>query len=96
MTASLYEIIELPNGDVVLRRVDEDGEPLLSIRFSPESQHYLKDGKFEIAKAMIEAGMETAGELLTMGHEQGIPEDDLGEDADVVTFELEGSPRVLH
>jgi len=96
MTASLYEIIELPNGDVVLRRVDEDGEPLLSIRFSPESQHYLKEGKFEIAKAMIEAGLEVAGDLMAMDQAHDVSEDDLGEDTDVVTFELEGSPRVLH
>lgn len=63
MSASLYEIVELANGDVVLQRADEEGEPLLCIRFSPESQSLMRDGKFDIAKAMIEAGMEAAGDL---------------------------------
>ncbi|MBU2885130.1 hypothetical protein KO507_05055 [Gilvimarinus agarilyticus] len=67
MSASLFEIVELANGDVVLQRADEEGEPLLSIRFSTESLTLMRDGKFDIAKAMIEAGMEAANDL---------PEDD--------------------
>lgn len=63
MSASLYEIVELANGDVVLQRADEEGEPLLCIRFSSESLSFMRDGKFDIAKAMIEAGMEAAGDL---------------------------------
>ncbi|HEY7883508.1 MAG TPA: hypothetical protein VIC08_01010 [Cellvibrionaceae bacterium] len=63
MSASLYEIVELANGDVVLQRVDENGKPLLSIRFSPETLSFMQEGKFDVAKAMIEAGMEAAGDL---------------------------------
>ena len=63
MSASLYEIVELANGDVVLQRADEEGEPLLCIRFSPETLSFMQEGKFDIAKAMIEAGMEAAGDL---------------------------------
>ncbi|MCP8898812.1 hypothetical protein [Gilvimarinus xylanilyticus] len=63
MSASLYEIVELANGEVVLQRADEEGEPLLSIKFSTESQSFMREGKFDIAKAMIEAGMEAAGDL---------------------------------
>ena len=106
MSASLYEIIELPNGDVVLRRADDDGEPLVSIHFSSESIYYLKDNKFEIAKAMIEAGLAEAGDLSVNSGESGTygfgEEDDGfgyshdgGED-DEVSFELEESVRVLH
>lgn len=61
--STLYEIIELPNGDVALQRVDEEGEPLVSIRFSQESVYFLNDAKIEVAKAMIEAGLEAAGEI---------------------------------
>ena len=64
MASTLFEIAELPNGDVVLRKVDEDAEPLVCLRFSAESLAQMGDGKFEIAKAMIEAGMEAATELL--------------------------------
>lgn len=60
---SLYEIVELSNGDVVLRRVDdESSEPLVRIQFSEESLNYLGESKFEVAKAMIEAGMDAANE----------------------------------
>lgn len=61
--STLFEIIELPNGDIALRRADESGEPLVSIRFSSESLYFLNESKIEIAKAMIEAGLEAAGEV---------------------------------
>jgi hypothetical protein len=63
MSSSLYEIVELPDGDVVLRRIDdEDAEPLVKIHFSEESLNYLGESKFAIARAMIEAGMEAAND----------------------------------
>lgn len=61
--STLFEIIELPNGDVALRRADEAGEPLVSISFSEESLYFLNEAKIDIAKAMIEAGLEAAGEI---------------------------------
>lgn len=75
MSASLYEIVELANGDVVLQRADEEGEPLLSIRFSTESLSLMRDGKFDIAKAMIEAGMEAAGDLSDLDEGGDAPQD---------------------
>ncbi|MFT5083964.1 MAG: hypothetical protein ACI9Y1_002016 [Lentisphaeria bacterium] len=60
---TLYEIIELPNGDVTLQRADDSGEPLVSIRFSEESIYFLNQSKIEVAKAMIEAGLEAASEM---------------------------------
>ncbi|WP_049721948.1 hypothetical protein [Gilvimarinus polysaccharolyticus] len=86
MSASLYEIVELSNGEVVLQRADENGEPLVSIRFSAESLSFMRDGKFDVAKAMIEAGMEVAGDLAEM------PSDDWAEEADM---ELYGN-QTLH
>jgi hypothetical protein len=61
--SSFYEIRELPDGDVVLLRSDDEGEPLVKIRFSAESLAFLGESRFEIAKAMIEAGMDAASEL---------------------------------
>lgn len=62
--SSFYEIIELMNGDVALARADdENNEPLVTIRFSPESLAFLGEEKFNVAKAMIEAGMEAAGDI---------------------------------
>lgn len=63
LTSSFLEIIELPNGDIVLKRADGDGEPLVNIRFSDESKHYMPDSKLEIARVMIQAGIEAAAEL---------------------------------
>jgi hypothetical protein len=61
--SSLYEIVELANGDVVLRRIDdESSEPLVQIHFSEESLHYLGESKFAVAKAMIETGMDAASD----------------------------------
>jgi len=62
MSSSLYEIIELANGEIVLRRADEEGEPLVSISFSEEALYFLNDAKFEVAKAMIEAGLDAVSE----------------------------------
>lgn len=76
MSASLYEIVELANGDVVLQRADEEGEPLLCIRFSTESLSFMREGKFDIAKAMIEAGMEAAGDLADAESEEPMVEED--------------------
>jgi hypothetical protein len=62
--SSFYEIIELMNGDVALARADdENNEPLVTIRFSSESLAFLGEEKFNVAKAMIEAGMEAAGDI---------------------------------
>lgn len=69
MPSTLYEIAELPNGDVVLRRIDDEaGEPLVRLCFSTESLAFMGDAKFEVAKAMIEAGMEAATELAEQDH----------------------------
>jgi len=73
--STLYEIVELPNGEIALQKADENGEPLVSIRFSEESLYFLNDAKFDVAKAMIEAGLEAAGDIGAEGAEQVEPED---------------------
>lgn len=63
MSSSLFEIVELSNGEVVLRHADSaQAEPLVRISFSQESLQYLGEAKFAVAKAMIEAGMDAASE----------------------------------
>ena len=63
MPASLLEIVELSDGEIVLRRASGDKAPLVNIRFSPETLDYLPEARMEVAKAMIEAGIATAAEL---------------------------------
>ncbi len=63
MPPTLYEIVELANGDVVLQREDGEGGSLVRISFSKEALQFMREGKFNVTKAMIEAGMEAAREL---------------------------------
>lgn len=63
LAASLLEIVELASGEVVLRRPDGEGEPLVRIHFSADSREYLSDARLEIARAMIEAGIQAAAHL---------------------------------
>ena len=77
--SSFYEIIELINGDVALARADdENNEPLVTICFSQESLAFLGEEKFLVAKAMIEAGMEAAGDIADLQAEAML--DDLVEE----------------
>ena len=82
MSASLLEIIDLGDGEIVLQRADDDSEPLVVISFSEESRLYLMDNGLEVAKAMIQAGIQAAAVIA----EQGDTEIEASAEA----------PRVLH
>ena len=77
--SSFYEIHELSTGEIILKRSDDDSsEPLVTIRFSAESLGFLGDARFKVAKAMIEAGMEAAGELA-----EQLPDEPASEEAEL-------------
>lgn len=82
MSASLLEIVDLGDGEIVLQRADDDSEPLVVIRFSEESRLYMMDNSLEVAKAMIQAGIQAAAEMAEQGEVEIEP-----------TVE---APRVLH
>ena len=63
MSTSLLEIVDMGDGEVVLQRVEDDSEPLVSIQFSDEANAYLMGNNLEIAKIMIQAGIEAAAQL---------------------------------
>ncbi len=70
--STLYEIVELENGDIALQRADAEGsEPLVLIKFSEESLYFLNEAKFDVAKAMIEAGLEAASDIQEEVVEEG-------------------------
>jgi hypothetical protein len=83
VSSSFLEIVEMPNGDIVLQRADDDGEPMVIIQFSEESRIYLMDGTLEVARAMIQAGIQAAAQLVEQGEIE----------ADEFTDE---SSRILH
>ena len=70
MPASLLAIIDLGDGEVVLQRADDDSEPLVTIRFSDESRIYLMDNGLEVAKAMIQAGIQAAAVIAEQAEQE--------------------------
>jgi hypothetical protein len=74
MTPSFFEIVQLSNGDYALRRVDDDSAPLVKISFSSEAREMMADRDMDVAKAMIAAGIEAAGDT---SHDIDFEEDDL-------------------
>ena len=75
MPASLLEIVDIGDGEIVLQREDGVDEPLVTIRFSEEAQVYLMEQGLEVARAMIQAGIQAVSEI----SEQGQAEDDMDE-----------------
>lgn len=67
MSASLLEIVDRGNGEIVLQRADDVAEPLVTIRFSKEARIYMMDNGIEVAKAMIQAGIQAAGVISERG-----------------------------
>lgn len=63
MSASLLEIVDRGDGEIVLRRSDDDSEPLVVIRFSDEARDYMLGNGLEVAKAMLEAGIQAAAAI---------------------------------
>ena len=98
MPTSLLEIVDLGDGEIVLRRAEESAdltedqhdraehEPLVTIRFSEESRLYIMDQSLEVAKAMIQAGIQAAA----MVAEQAEVE------VEAEPTSTASTPRVLH
>lgn len=59
----VIELIQLPNGDVVLRDSENPDHSLVTIKFSDHVESLLPADKLNIGKAMIEAGIERFGEI---------------------------------
>jgi hypothetical protein len=63
MSTAMFEIVELGDGEIVLRRPGAVDSPLVQIRFSVESRAYMGGGQLAVARAMIEAGIRAAARL---------------------------------
>lgn len=64
MSSSFLEIVELSDGEIVLQQAnDPDSEPLVTIRFSDESRAYMMDACIDVAKVMIQAGIQAAVQI---------------------------------
>ena len=86
MSSSFLEIVELSDGEIVLQPADDpDGEPLVTIRFSAESRAHMVDACIDVAKVMIQAGIQAAVQI-----------SDQFEIDDEPQAETETSDRVIH
>lgn len=87
MKESYLEIVELDNGDIVLRPASEEGEetePLATLTISDDTRFYLKDRYFDLAKHMFHAGIDFVYS----------DDSDFDEAYDAVEEELR--PKILH
>jgi len=87
---SYLELVELPNGDIVLQRADDDGEPLVVISFSEESRQFMTAPPLEVARAMIQAGIQVAADDGGMAIEEELEEDELSAE------ESQGDTKTVH
>ena len=55
---SFFEIVVLPNGDIALKRGNDTDEPLIRISFSRKIEGFSDESKIDLAKVMIEAGID--------------------------------------
>ncbi|NNT92344.1 hypothetical protein [Stutzerimonas nitrititolerans] len=62
MPTSFLEIVELPDGSIVLRRA-EDEEVLVTLDFSEDAKVFLQGQHVEVAKAMFSVGVQMAGQM---------------------------------
>jgi len=58
VSVSLLEIVDRGQGEFVLKRAEDDSQPLVTIRFSDEARSYMVDSGLDIARAMIQAGFQ--------------------------------------
>ncbi|WP_312920129.1 hypothetical protein [Stutzerimonas nitrititolerans] len=62
MPTSFLEIVELPDGSIVLRRA-EDEEVMVTLDFSEDAKVFLQGQHVEVAKAMFSVGVQMAGQM---------------------------------
>lgn len=62
MAYTEYELVVLEDGEVALQRLGSD-EPLVRISFSPSVLAYLDGSHIDVAKSMMDAGIQTVFDL---------------------------------
>jgi len=63
MPTAFLEIIELENGDVALQKTEGDEKQLVTIHFSEEAKELLQGDYVQVAKGMIQAGLQMVGRM---------------------------------
>jgi hypothetical protein len=74
MPLAEFELVMLESGEVALQRPGSD-EPLVRINFAPEVLAYLDGKHIEVAKSMMDAGLQKAFDV----GEEPFPQSEAGE-----------------
>lgn len=61
---SYLELVELDNGDIVLQDSESDEKPLVTIRFSEQAREHMEGSSLELARIMIQAGLEAVSGVI--------------------------------
>ncbi len=67
MNLTFLEIVELPNGDIVVRQADSKEDPFIFLRFSEQSRFYLGSARMEVARRMIQSGLKAINAMAKDG-----------------------------
>jgi hypothetical protein len=62
MPTAFLEIVELSDGRIALRRA-EDEQSLVTLDFSADAKAFLQGQHIEVAKAMLNVGLQMAGRM---------------------------------
>lgn len=71
-----FEMLELANGEVILRMAGDEGY-LLKVDFDEKVSSLLGQNKIEVCREMMVAGIEAAQELQTKEHEALLKKQDI-------------------
>ncbi len=75
MPTAFLEIIELPDGRLMLRRAGDE-MVLVTLEFSEQARQFLQGQHIEVAKAMFDTGVQLAGQIAEGEVLDGLPESD--------------------
>ena len=57
------ELVHLENGDIALRRAEDPTHPMVVIKFSDPSLNLIARDKLDIARVMVEAGIQRFSDI---------------------------------
>lgn len=63
MSDPVIELVKLDNGDIALRQSDEPDEHMVVITFSDAVKNMLQIDQMDVARVMVEAGMDRVREI---------------------------------
>ncbi len=58
----VLEIVELESGELIIRDVHADSDPIIKINFSEEIRNKLSDQYLDVARIMLTAGIQMVAE----------------------------------